>query len=146
MGREGRGSQEPVNSLLNYGYGILNKEVERATLLAGLDPYAGFVHADRPGKYSLVYDLIEPFRQPVVDRAILNFLGKGGTIEQDEKGWLAAATRKEVAARVLDRLDRATRQEEKREPLRHLIQQQARSLATFVRGDRDSFDPFIARW
>jgi len=69
-GREGRGADDLVNSLLNYGYGILYTQVEHAVLLAGLDPYAGFCHVDRPGKPSLVLDLIEEFRQPVVDRVV----------------------------------------------------------------------------
>jgi CRISPR-associated protein Cas1 len=146
FGRGGRGSREAVNSLLNYAYAILETQVERAIVLAGLDPYGGFIHADRAGKPSLVLDLIEPFRQPVVDRAVLNFLGKGGKVEQDEKGWLSATTKREIAERVLDRLERPTLHDGKQAPLRHLIQQQARSLATFVRGDRASFDPFIARW
>lgn len=52
-GRHGRGATDPINSLLNYGYGILYGHIEQAILLAGLDPYAGFLHADRPGKPSL---------------------------------------------------------------------------------------------
>lgn len=48
--------------MLNYAYGILYGMVERACLLAGLDPYGGFLHADNYNKKSLVLDLIEPFR------------------------------------------------------------------------------------
>ncbi len=58
-GRATRGAVDLVNSALNYGYGILYSHIERAVLLAGLDPYAGFVHVDRSGKPSLVLDLIE---------------------------------------------------------------------------------------
>ena len=45
---------------------------------AGLEPFAGFLHVDRSGKPSLVLDLMEEFRQPVVDRAILSWLNRGG--------------------------------------------------------------------
>src|SRR5881409_3033564 len=58
-GRETRGATDPFNAALNYGYGILYGQVEQALTLAGLDPYGGFLHADRPGKRSLVLDLIE---------------------------------------------------------------------------------------
>ena len=44
--RQTRGAQDLVNQLLNYGYGILYAQVERAILLAGLDPYAGFLHEE----------------------------------------------------------------------------------------------------
>ncbi len=76
-GRQTRGAQDPVNAALNYGYGILYGQVERALVLAGLDPYAGFIHADRPGKPSLVFDLIEEFRAVVVDRTVVGMTTKG---------------------------------------------------------------------
>jgi len=47
---------------------------------AGLEPFAGFLHVDRSGKPSLVLDLMEEFRQPVVDRAIFSWLNKGGVL------------------------------------------------------------------
>jgi CRISPR-associated protein Cas1 len=49
LGFEGRNqdSPDPVNTLLNYAYGILYSECWRALVLAGLDPYAGFLHVDR---------------------------------------------------------------------------------------------------
>ena len=53
-GRETRGALDRFNSALNYGYGILYSQVEKAVTLAGLDAYGGFLHADRPGKPSLV--------------------------------------------------------------------------------------------
>lgn len=145
-GRTGRGALDPVNSALNYGYGILYGQVERALVLAGLDPYAGFIHADRPGKPSLVLDMVEPFRQAVVDRALLNFLNKGGKIERDEKGLLQETCRKALAERVLDRLERPTDYQDKQFGLRQIIQMQARELSTFLRGDRTSFEPYVARY
>jgi CRISPR-associated protein Cas1 len=35
----------------------------------------GYIHVDRPGKLSLVFDLMEPFR-PMVDRFVISFLKK----------------------------------------------------------------------
>ncbi|MGH2592581.1 MAG: CRISPR-associated endonuclease Cas1, partial [Anaerolineae bacterium] len=93
-GREGRGASDPVNGALNYGYGILYGQVERALVLAGLDPYAGFAHADRPGKPSLTLDFIEEFRQPVVDRTVFGLVNKGVKLEQDERGLLTVETRR----------------------------------------------------
>jgi len=48
-----------------------------AVMNAGLEPFAGFLHVERSGKPSLVLDLMEEFRQPVVDRPILSWLNKG---------------------------------------------------------------------
>jgi len=145
-GRRGRGAKDPLNAALNYAYGIMYGQIERAILLAGLDPYAGFVHADRPGKPSLVLDLIEEFRQPAADRPVLAMFNRGTPVELDERGLLTQDSRRAVADKVLERLEKEERYERKKVPLRIIIQSQARHLATFVRGDRDGYMPFIARW
>jgi CRISPR-associated protein Cas1 len=145
-GREGRGAKDAVNSALNYGYGILYGQIERALVLAGLDPYAGFTHVDRPGKPSLTLDAIEEFRQPVVDRTIFGLANKGVKFEQDERGYLTAETRHNLAEKVLDRLESTEAYEKKNVPLRVIIQSQARHLATFLRGDRTEYEAFVMGW
>jgi len=145
-GRKGRGAKDPLNAALNYAYGILYGQVERAVVLAGLDPYAGFIHADRPGKPSLVLDLIEEFRQAAADRPVFAIFNRGTGIELDEHGLLTRDSRQAVADKVLERLDKAERYERQKVPLRIVIQSQARHLATFVRGDRSRYVPFLARW
>ena len=55
-GRETRGARDPFNAMLNFGYQtILFPEVCKAVSYAGLDFFAGYFHADRPGKPSLVF-------------------------------------------------------------------------------------------
>jgi CRISPR-associated protein Cas1 len=145
-GREGRGATDPVNSLLNYGYGILYGQVECAILLAGLDPYAGFIHTDRPGKPSLVLDLIEEFRQVAVDRLVFGLINRHFTVEQDEKGRLSDETRQNFAQKVLEHLEAGVRHENKSYPLRAVIQMQARKLAAFLRSDLPEYVAFKAGW
>lgn len=145
-GRKGRGAKDPVNSALNYGYGVLYGQIERAVVLAGLDPYAGFLHADRPGKPSLVLDLIEEFRQPVVDRTVFAILNRGTMIKQDNRGLLTADTRQTLVAKLFERLDKPEKYEGQKAPLRTIIQSQARHLATFVRGDRAQYEGFEVKW
>ncbi|GHO77471.1 CRISPR-associated endonuclease Cas1 [Ktedonobacter sp. SOSP1-85] len=146
-GRETQGAKDLFNSLLNYGYGVLYAQVEQAILLGGLDPYAGFLHADRPGKPSLVLDLIEEFRQCVVDRTVIGLINKHVQLEQDEERLLTESTRRKLAEKVLERLDgSAELYEGKRQALRFILQNQARHLASFLRGDRACYDPFIAGW
>lgn len=145
-GRRHRGAKDPINAALNYGYGILYSQVERALVLAGLDPYGGFVHVDRPGKPSLVLDLIEEFRQPVVDRTVIGMANKRAAFEQDERGMLTQQTRRGLAEKVLARLEAAERYEKKRLPLRAILQSQARHLATFLREERKPYRSFVAGW
>ncbi len=146
-GRETRGAKDLFNSLLNYGYGVLYAQVEQALVLAGLDPYAGFLHTDRPGKPSLVLDLIEEFRQCTVDRTIIGLLNRRVPLELGEDHLLTEETRRKVAEKVLERLDgSAELYEQKRQALRFILQSQARHLASFLREDRDQYEPFVAGW
>jgi len=145
-GREGRGATDPVNCALNYGYGILYGAVERALVLAGLDPYAGFAHVDRPGKPSLTLDFIEEFRAPVVDRTVFGLVNKGVKLEQDERKRFTKETARMLAEKIHDRLESGEPYEGKRHPLRAIIQSQARHLATFFRGDRAAYEPFVMGW
>jgi len=145
-GRERRGAKDPINAALNYGYGILYGQVERAIVLAGLDPYGGFTHVDRPGKPSLVLDLIEPFRVPAVDRVVMGLANRQFQIERDERGMLVKETRQRLAEKVLARLEKPERYEGKRFALRAILQQEARHLATFLRGERARYDGFTVSW
>lgn len=61
-GRSFRPAADPFNALLNYAYGVLYSRTERALMLAGLDPYVGFMHRDDYNTKSLVFDFIEPYR------------------------------------------------------------------------------------
>ena len=61
-GRSRNPARDYFNCLLNYAYGVLYGKVERACVLAGLDPYIGLLHTDNYNKKSLVFDLIENFR------------------------------------------------------------------------------------
>jgi CRISPR-associated protein Cas1 len=57
-------ASDPVNSALNYAYGVLEGECRRAINAVGLEPSVGFLHESSKyqTKQSLVYDLQEPFR------------------------------------------------------------------------------------
>ncbi len=145
-GRTGRGATDAVNAALNYGYGILYAQVERVVILAGLDPYAGLIHADRPGKPSFVLDMVEEFRIPAVDRTVFAMINRGTKLEMDEEHLLVQESRRAVAQAVLERLDKPERYERKKMALRHIIQNQARHVATFLRGERTAYRPFVVKW
>ena len=61
-GRSFRPAKDPFNAFLNYSYGLLYSRVEKCLILAGLDPYVGFLHRDDYNYKSMVYDFIEPYR------------------------------------------------------------------------------------
>lgn len=147
-GREGQGATDLINSLLNYGYGVLYTKVEQALILAGLDPFAGFVHTDRPGKPSLVYDVVEEFRQPVVDRVVFGILNLKTELEQDEQGYLTKETKNLLVRKINERLlESRERYERKRQTLQYIMFNQARHIASFVKGELNrAYEPFICGW
>ncbi len=61
-GRSRDPAKDYFNAMLNYSYGILYSRIEKACIVAGLDPYIGFLHSDNYNKKSLVFDLIEMYR------------------------------------------------------------------------------------
>lgn len=143
-GREHRGASDPVNSLLNYCYGILYSRIWGAVMLAGLEPFAGYLHADRSGKPSLILDLIEEFRQPVSDRVVLAYLGQGCEVKMDADK-LDEGTRQLITRRLYDRLDAQERFAGKKLPIKSIIQRQARRLASYLRREEE-YVPFVCDW
>jgi CRISP-associated protein Cas1 len=144
MGRVHRGADDALNALLNYGYGILYAHVWGAVVNAGLEPFAGFLHVDRPGKPSLVLDLVEEFRQPVVDRTVIAFVNLGQTVEMKE-GMLDEDSRRAIAEKILQRLSSPEPFRGQQFQIRSIIQMQARSLVSFLRG-KGKYKPFSFRW
>lgn len=61
-GRSMRPAKDTFNAFLNYGFGILYSRVEKCLMIAGLDPYVGFLHRDDYNQKSMVFDFIEPYR------------------------------------------------------------------------------------
>jgi CRISPR-associated protein Cas1 len=72
-GRSRMPARDEFNCLLNYGYGVLYSMVEKACIIAGLDPYVGIIHTDHYNKKSLVFDLIEMFRYLVDETVVYMF-------------------------------------------------------------------------
>ncbi|MFZ5631602.1 MAG: CRISPR-associated endonuclease Cas1 [Bacillota bacterium] len=113
-------------------------------ILAGLDPFGGFLHVDRSGKESLVYDFVEEFRQQVVDRVVVALVNKGFSVRMED-GSLAVETRRQFADKVNERLESRERHQGRRHKLRTVIQAQARRVAAFLRGEA-GYRPFVGGW
>lgn len=73
-GRNRKPAQDPTNALLNFGYAFLERDVRMALMENHLDARIGFLHSSDGRKDSFVYDMMELFRQPVIDRFVLQLL------------------------------------------------------------------------
>jgi CRISPR-associated protein Cas1 len=140
--------QDLFNALLGYGYGVLFTEIEKACILSGLDPYMGFLHADRPGKPSMVLDMMEEFRQPVVDRSMITLVSKKivqqNNIRPFENGYyLDKFAKHKVVESVVTRLSNIITYKNFRHSFSSLILQQARAVVRFICGEINVYSPFI---
>ncbi|MEA1891222.1 MAG: type II CRISPR-associated endonuclease Cas1 [Campylobacterota bacterium] len=60
--RREQGSEDIINSMLNYSYAILRASIARNVVASGLLPVFGIWHKNKYNSFNLVDDLIEPFR------------------------------------------------------------------------------------
>jgi CRISPR-associated protein Cas1 len=114
-GRSRNPAKDEFNALLNYGYGVLYSMVEKGCIIAGLDPYLGFLHSDSYNKKSLVFDLIEMFRIYVDETVVYLFsrrmvkdeffepLEQGTGLSKDGKAALIEALNKNFEEMILYR-------------------------------------------
>ncbi len=71
---DGRSRQPPcdrVNAVLSYAYGMLYREALQAIIAVGLHPGVGFYHRPRSSAHPLALDVMELFRVPIVDMAVV---------------------------------------------------------------------------
>ena len=96
--RSRRPAQDFTNAILNLGYMILLREIETHLEAHNFDPYCGFLHALQDSRCSLALDLLEEFRQPLIDLFTLktinlgrlkpeHFQSKEGGIQMTEEGF-----------------------------------------------------------
>ncbi|WP_428269660.1 type I-MYXAN CRISPR-associated endonuclease Cas1 [Haliangium sp.] len=76
QGRSRRPPRDRFNALLSFGYGLLYRDVVSALLRVGLEPSFGLLHQPRSAAYPLALDLMELFRVPVVDMAVLGAVNR----------------------------------------------------------------------
>lgn len=149
--RSRRPPLDNTNALLSFIYTLLIHDTSSACEGVGLDPAVGFLHRDRPGRPSLALDLVEEFRPLLADRLALSLINrqqlKANGFKQAESGGVQMT---EDTRRIL----LTSYQERKREEIIHpflnekieiglLPHIQALLLARHLRGDLDTYPPFL---
>jgi CRISPR-associated protein Cas1 len=151
--RTRRPPRDRINCLLSFLYALVRHDCVAALTSIGLDPFVGFLHADRPNRPSLALDLMEEFRPWLGDRLAVTLINRqqvgpddfvvreGGAVEFTEAG------RKRVITAY---------QHRKQEMMNHpLLEQnlrlaqmpfiQARILARHLRGDLQDYLPLVPK-
>lgn len=135
-GRVGQRATDPVNVALNYGYGILYAATWGAIARAGLEPGIGMLHASPGDRGALVFDLVEPFRVPAVDRPVAGLISRGRIIKLNTDGHLTASARSHIAGAVGRALHEPVPWGGVERPLSDHMERQARDLAIWLQGGK----------
>lgn len=108
-------AMDPVNALLNYGYGLLYGKIEGALIKAGIDPYVGIMHRDNYNRPVLVYDVIEIYRI-WIDYVVYSLVMQNVitdeyySVKEDGSYWLEPFGRRVLIQSVNDYMDEVVEQ------------------------------------
>ncbi len=132
-GRSKSPAKDEFNCMLNYAYGVLYSIVEKGCIIAGLDPYVGFLHSDNYNKKSLVFDLIEMFRVYADETVFYMFSGRRVKLEYFDTVPNGLTLNKEGKASLLSEynkfLDETIRWRNRNVPRRLSIQLECHHIA-----------------
>ena len=150
LNRSGRGAQDIVNSMLNYSYAILASEILKSLHMSGLDPYAGFLHADLYGRTSLVFDLIEEFSQQIVDKSVLKLINLGQIQKddfeiRDDFVFIGEECRKLLVKTVLDKLNTEVTFDGIKKTYSDYIEVESKNIVEFLLYSK-KYKTFYIRW
>jgi len=139
------GSVDTMNTLLNYGYALLEAQCLRSIHTTGLDPHVGYLHEIMNGKHPLVYDLQEPFRV-LIDLAIINALEQGVFKKTDfirTENYnlrLKPSGAKKLIEYVSTTLNKKTEYKGKNCTWHNIIQLKAQELSHYIQNKKTNID------
>lgn len=138
-GRSKRPALNPFNAVLNYCYGVLYSRVEKACIIAGLDPFVGFMHTDNYNKKSMVFDLIEPFRVFADQVAVYFFTGKKAKDQyfdiREKACTLNTKGKPQVIEALNKHLEEKVRYRRRNVKRKHMISHEAHRMANILLED-----------
>lgn len=150
--RSRRPPADPVNACLSLCYALLTRTCATALEIAGLDPWAGLYHADRPGRPALALDFMEPLRPILADSTVLTALNNGELAPAD---FITAGPGCNLTAggrRTLIRAFERRLDQEASHPtfgyqisMRRMLHVQARLFARHLLGEIDSYPHYCPR-
>lgn len=143
--REHQHANNVVNVMLNYGYGILYGRLLIAIIASGLSPEIGFLHKEQREKPTLSYDLIEPFRAPIVDKTVIGMLNLGIKVSLNGK-LLSDETKKNLLKRIVTKLDSEIKHNGVAIRYNDMFLDMCKNIVKFIQKDDFKFVPYVFKW
>ena len=137
-----------LNSMLNYGYAILASEITKSIITNSLDPYCGFLHYDMQNRTSLTYDLIETFRQQIVDKTMITLINRKQIKTKDidkRNNLIKLEARKIIISKILDKIYSTITYNGKTMSYAEIIDLQTKNLVKTLL-ENDEFNGFYITW
>ncbi|MEN2975485.1 MAG: CRISPR-associated endonuclease Cas1 [Candidatus Caldarchaeales archaeon] len=132
--------EDPLNISLNYLYALLMYQVWYAVELSGLDPFIGYLHEDSSRRPSLVMDLMEEFRQPVVDLPLITYFIKHKDVKAlDSEKKLTNSFKKELLQLFFNTLEKRVTFMNRSAPIKTHIRLQPIRLSRYLLGISKSY-------
>lgn len=135
-----------LDRLFVFRYAMLAKECTVVLAAEGFDSYWGFYHQPRHGRPSLALDLMEEFRTPVVDSAVITAINTGMVREADFEIAKAGCAMKPDGRKAFIRAYEGRLDQLVTHPVfdyrcswRTILRLQAKLLARWVRGEIDTY-------
>lgn len=150
--RTRRPPADPLNACLSLAYALLARVTATALEIAGLDPWVGLYHVERPGRPALALDLMEPLRPVLADSAVLmavnnDELGTDDFVQAAGGCALTPGGRRKLIGAWERRLE-----QEQAHPLfgyqvsmRRMLHVQARLLARHLAGEIAEYPHYVPR-
>lgn len=137
-----------LNSMLNYGYTILASEITKSILTNGLDPYCGFLHFDMDKRTSLTYDLIEDFRQQIVDKTVIHLINRKRVTTNDldkRNNSIKLEKRKLIVSKIQDKIHSTITYNGEELTYAEIINNQSNNLVKAILNE-EKFKGFNLHW
>jgi CRISP-associated protein Cas1 len=100
-----KNASHPINAMLNYAYTVEAGRLAKALAARGTALQIGFLHSDKTGRNSLVWDAIEPLR-PIIDARVFRYI-EGREFKRNDFAQTSASTyrlERDIVAELLTKV------------------------------------------
>ena len=134
------------NAMLNYGYTILSSQITIKILEEGLNPNIGILHSDLEKRHSLTYDIIEEFRQQIVDKTMLALINNQQIKTEDYQNQIITLEkRKTIIEKILKKINNTITHNKQEKTYNQIMNEQIQKLKNNI-NNNTPYEGFYLYW
>lgn len=150
-----RSKRPPINycnAMLSFFYTLFTNDITSALETQGLDAYVGYNHKLHAERQSLSLDILEEFRESIVDKFVITLINRNQVSENDfenkEQGIRFTNDGRKKALKLWEDYKNTTIEHKLLKTnveIKLLPYIQSQFMAQYIRGDIEQYPPFT-RW